>query len=124
MWRDRLRFFSSNARRRVEGRLVAARPVRDLQLGRQLKFRRDRAKRRLHGPILQDDQRLLVARSDQVAATPSTRSEFWSREFEENVARDARVWWELHELGWQAATSWECQIRRDATENTLRALSA
>lgn len=58
------------------------------------------------------------------ATTPSTRTEFWSQKFEQNVARDARNHRELRELGWHVATIWECQIRKDAAENTVRALSA
>lgn len=62
--------------------------------------------------------------SCRFATTPSTRTEFWFRKFEANVARDVRNQRELRELGWHVAKIWECQIRKNEAENTVRALSA
>jgi DNA mismatch endonuclease (patch repair protein) len=46
-----------------------------------------------------------------LARTPKSRHDFWSAKFAANVARDARVTDELSQLGWDAFTVWECQLR-------------
>ncbi|NQW50978.1 MAG: DNA mismatch endonuclease Vsr [Rhodospirillales bacterium] len=43
---------------------------------------------------------------------PASNAEFWSRKFEENVARDARNVTALRATGWRVATVWECAVRR------------
>jgi DNA mismatch endonuclease (patch repair protein) len=57
------------------------------------------------------------------ASTPKTRRSFWTKKFNENVARDARNIVALRKLGWKVTIVWECQckdVRRLA--NRLRAL--
>jgi len=44
-----------------------------------------------------------------LAATPSTRVEFWRRKFEQNVERDQRVVRRLKEMGWKVMIVWECE---------------
>ena len=43
------------------------------------------------------------------AYTPKTRVEFWSRKFDQNVARDKTVNRKLRALGWTVLTVWECE---------------
>ena len=45
---------------------------------------------------------------------PSTNVEFWKAKIERNRERDARDIEELHKLGWEVVTVWECEIRRKA----------
>ncbi len=42
---------------------------------------------------------------------PKTRSEFWRRKIDSNVARDAIVKRELAMFGWRQMVIWECSIR-------------
>lgn len=42
---------------------------------------------------------------------PSTRTEFWKKKFDANVARDKRVHRELTKLGWRVETVWECTTK-------------
>ena len=45
------------------------------------------------------------------AYRPKSRIQFWTKKFEENVARDARNEVALHDLGWRVVVIWECQTR-------------
>jgi DNA mismatch endonuclease, patch repair protein len=45
------------------------------------------------------------------ATTPSSRTEFWSRKFTQNVWRDAGNISALQAAGWTVLTMWECQTR-------------
>ena len=45
------------------------------------------------------------------AYTPKSRSEFWNRKFQQNMARDKLVRRQLRLLGWKVLVVWECQIR-------------
>ena len=42
---------------------------------------------------------------------PKTRAEFWETKISSNITRDRRVLLELHQLGWNVLTIWECQLR-------------
>jgi len=53
-------------------------------------------------------------RGCRFAYTPKTRSQFWKRKFESNVARDAIANLQLRELGWRVLTIWECELRTPA----------
>jgi len=44
------------------------------------------------------------------ATTPSTRTDFWKKKFEDNVRRDKQVYAELRELGWHVVVVWECEL--------------
>jgi len=46
--------------------------------------------------------------------TPKTRTDFWSKKFGENQARDRRVLCQLTELGWQVLVIWECETKDTA----------
>ncbi|WP_421929876.1 very short patch repair endonuclease [Neoaquamicrobium sediminum] len=43
--------------------------------------------------------------------SPRTRSEYWTKKFEANVARDRRNLQDLTELGWDCRVIWECEIK-------------
>jgi DNA mismatch endonuclease, patch repair protein len=58
---------------------------------------------------------------------PSTRAEFWRTKIGGNIARDARVRQQLHDLGWRMLEIWECALRgkdRMPLENVLAACAA
>lgn len=42
---------------------------------------------------------------------PATRTDFWRRKIEANVARDRVVKTNLAKLGWRQFVIWECSIR-------------
>lgn len=42
---------------------------------------------------------------------PTTRTDFWNRKLDANIARDRRNELRLQELGWSVTTIWECQTR-------------
>lgn len=45
------------------------------------------------------------------AYTPKSRVDFWTDKFEQNVARDERVSYELEARGWSVVVVWECQAK-------------
>lgn len=52
---------------------------------------------------------------------PKTRIGFWSKKFNENTQRDARVMRELETTGWKAMVVWECELRdQGKVERRLR----
>lgn len=51
-------------------------------------------------------------RGCRFAYTPKTRTRFWTRKFEDNIARDQRAIHELGNLGWNTLVVWECELRR------------
>jgi DNA mismatch endonuclease (patch repair protein) len=50
-----------------------------------------------------------------LAYIPKTRSDFWSKKFAANVARDLKVRKALRSSGWRTAIIWECQLKQPAT---------
>jgi DNA mismatch endonuclease, patch repair protein len=53
---------------------------------------------------------------------PKSRVSFWTKKFDENVARDRRARRELAKAGWTVVTIWECQTeRRERLVSMLRA---
>ena len=43
--------------------------------------------------------------------TPKTRSDFWTKKFEQNIQRDHRQQQHLREMGWFVMIIWECELR-------------
>ena len=43
------------------------------------------------------------------ASMPKTRTEFWHKKFQDNVARDIRVRGELSNAGWKVMLVWQCE---------------
>ena len=55
----------------------------------------------------------------RLAASPSTRTEFWERKFAANVDRDRRNHSDLIADGWRVETIWECETRDEACLDEL-----
>ena len=45
------------------------------------------------------------------AYCPKSRIQFWTKKFEENVARDTRNEMALRDLGWRVLVIWECETK-------------
>ncbi len=56
------------------------------------------------------------------AYTPKTRVEFWQTKFDKNVQNDLLHSSELTAAGWRVFVVWECQLRGNQKEETLRSL--
>lgn len=52
------------------------------------------------------------------AYRPKSRIQFWTKKFEENVARDARNEKALRDLGWRVLVIWECEAKDQAFVRT------
>lgn len=44
--------------------------------------------------------------------TPKTRTEFWQKKFDRNVANDAKHIQELQDVGFNVIVLWECEINK------------
>lgn len=51
------------------------------------------------------------------AATPATRTEFWQKKFEVNVARDKRTYEQLADLGWRVIVIWGCELNKEKLQS-------
>jgi len=47
----------------------------------------------------------------RATTTPTTHAEFWSRKFEDNIARDARKLAALEAGGWSVLVVWSCETK-------------
>lgn len=56
------------------------------------------------------------------ATTPNTRTEFWTKKFAANVARDRRNVEQLQASGWRTAVVWECRLREKEIDELLAEL--
>lgn len=45
------------------------------------------------------------------ASIPKSRTEYWQKKFETNIARDFRVVQKLEAIGWRVEIVWECETR-------------
>ncbi len=54
--------------------------------------------------------------------TPKSNVEYWVVKFQTNVARDERKIRELEEAGWTVHVIWECELKKDAIDQTFAAL--
>lgn len=54
---------------------------------------------------------------------PKTRSEWWINKIDGNVSRDVRNISKLRESGWRVIVIWECELKSEKKENTLRKLA-
>ena len=50
---------------------------------------------------------------------PKTNAEFWKNKIETNARRDEKKIEELKKAGWKVIIIWECELKKDASENTL-----
>lgn len=59
------------------------------------------------------------------AYTPKSRIDFWAEKFRRNLLRDETVEQELHRIGWEVSTVWECEVSTPvALLKTLTSLAA
>ena len=49
----------------------------------------------------------------KLAYVPATNRDFWLTKFRDNQARDSRNLSSLAEAGWESATVWECELKKD-----------
>ena len=53
---------------------------------------------------------------------PKSNTEFWTNKINRNIARDERVQKELAQMGWHCITIWECWLKPNVRDNTLKSL--
>jgi DNA mismatch endonuclease (patch repair protein) len=51
---------------------------------------------------------------------PKTNAEFWRKKIERNKQRDEENKQRLKDMGWNVMTIWECQLKKDVRDKTLR----
>lgn len=54
---------------------------------------------------------------------PKTRTEWWLNKINNNIRKDLNALQLFREKGWQVITVWECQIKKNIKEATLKNLS-
>ncbi len=54
------------------------------------------------------------------ATTPKTNTEFWKAKITRNQERDQEVWRKLEAKGWYVLIVWECELKKDCIEATLK----
>lgn len=53
---------------------------------------------------------------------PKTNTRFWLDKITSNKARDARNESALNEAGWRVVTIWECDLKKETREETIKQL--
>lgn len=53
------------------------------------------------------------------ATSPKSHIEYWVVKFDRNVERDQRNVKALEDAGWKVHVVWECQLKKDAIEQTM-----
>ena len=53
---------------------------------------------------------------------PNTRREFWLAKIKRNQERDIETQKKLAEMGWHCITIWECELKLNKREDTLKSL--
>ena len=53
---------------------------------------------------------------------PKSNIEFWREKITSNVKRDVRQHEELRQRGWNVIVIWECELKKDRFENTMKEL--
>lgn len=53
---------------------------------------------------------------------PKNNAKFWRKKIETNIERDVRKIKQLEDSGWNVIIIWECQLRSEEREETLRKL--
>lgn len=56
------------------------------------------------------------------AKLPATNTIFWQEKIKSNIIRDSDNLSELHHIGWQAYTIWQCELKPKQKEKTLENL--
>ena len=55
---------------------------------------------------------------------PKNNAEFWKEKIEKNAARDEKDYELLERAGWHVVVVWECELRKNKREESLRKLLA
>lgn len=58
------------------------------------------------------------------ATVPKTRTEYWLEKFNRNVSNDNKHRQELEAMGWRVITIWECELKKNRFEDTMRQVAA
>lgn len=53
---------------------------------------------------------------------PKSNTEFWMNKISRNVERDADNTKKLIDMGWKVVTVWECELKKEKREETLKEL--
>ncbi len=53
-------------------------------------------------------------------SVPETNTEFWTAKIKRNKERDKQNYKDLHKAGWNVIVIWECQLKRDKIDDTMR----
>jgi DNA mismatch endonuclease (patch repair protein) len=51
---------------------------------------------------------------------PKTRTEWWLNKINNNCSNDTRIIAQLKKLGWQVLILWECELKKDIFESTMK----
>lgn len=55
---------------------------------------------------------------------PKTRTEWWLNKINRNIENDEKAHQLLKENGWKVVTIWECQLKKDKIQESLKDLKA
>jgi DNA mismatch endonuclease (patch repair protein) len=55
---------------------------------------------------------------------PKTRTEWWVNKIGNNCSNDTRITTQLKKQGWRVLTLWECELKKDTFEVTMKKLCA
>ena len=53
-------------------------------------------------------------------SVPKTHTDFWTAKIARNQERDQEVWRKLEAKGWYVLIVWECELKKDCIEATLK----
>ena len=53
-------------------------------------------------------------------SVPKSNTEFWITKVQRNRERDRQEYKDLHDAGWQVIVIWECQLKSDKIDDTMR----
>ena len=73
-----------------------------------------------HGHNVRIENSKLRIENSECCKIPNTNREFWVDKIARNQARDQRNYALLRENGWQVIVVWECQLKPDRIEQTMR----
>ena len=73
-----------------------------------------------HGHNVRIENSTLRIENSECCKIPNTNREFWVDKIARNQARDQRDYALLQENGWQVIVVWECQLKPDRIEQTMR----
>ena len=55
-------------------------------------------------------------------SVPKSNTEFWLAKITRNRERDKRNYKDLHDAGWHVIVIWECQLKKECFEKTMRSV--